>query len=87
MPPKKRQRVSQAASPATSLPPDTPAQANASTGAKDEDQEDEGGKGNATPEERELAALWTDSEEIGLFKGIMRWKPTGTRPQIQTSPP
>jgi MRG-binding protein len=85
MPPKKRQRVSQAASPAASLPPDTPAQTNAS--AKEDDQEDEGGKGNATPEERELAALWTDSEEIGLFKGIMRWKPTGMRPQTQSFPP
>jgi MRG-binding protein len=87
MPPKKRQRVSQAASPAASLPPDTPAPANAPVGAKEEDPEDEAGKGTATPEERELAALWTDSEEIGLFKGIMRWKPTGMRLQPQAFPP
>ncbi|KAF1823495.1 uncharacterized protein K489DRAFT_379484 [Dissoconium aciculare CBS 342.82] len=79
MPPKKRQRVSQAASPEASLPPDTPAQANAAADPKEENQDDEGRKGNATVEERELAELWTDSEEIGLFKGIMRWKPTGTR--------
>ncbi|KAK4505479.1 hypothetical protein PRZ48_003442 [Zasmidium cellare] len=58
MPPKKKARVSQAASPDPE--PATPVA--------------------ATPEKTDEQILndpWTDDEEIGLFKGLMRWKPTG----------
>lgn len=62
MPPRKRARVSQATSPATSIPPKTPTPVAMSPTAEEEDV---------------LNDPWTDEEEIGLFKGLIRWKPTG----------
>lgn len=61
MPPKKRARLSQAASPEPEPQAKTPTPAAAS------------------PDEAALNNPWSDDEEIGLFKGLMRWKPTGTR--------
>lgn len=58
MPPRKRARVSQAASP-TPVKTPTPAEESA-----DQDEE-------------LLDDPWTDDEEIGLFKGLIKWKPTG----------
>lgn len=72
MPPRKRARVSQAASPDRSVQADTPAAAENSPEKHDDDE-----KEGITEEQRQLADLWTDDEEIGLFKGLMRWKPTG----------
>jgi len=61
MPPRKRARVSQATSPAVSAQPKTPTPAEATP----------------DPEEDILNDPWTDEEEIGLFKGLIKWKPTG----------
>ncbi|KAH9812668.1 Chromatin modification-related protein EAF7, partial [Teratosphaeria destructans] len=59
MPPRKKARVSRAASPAaTSTLKTPPPPPNPSTDAPPDDP-------------------WTDEEEIGLFKGLMTWKPTG----------
>jgi len=63
MPPKKRARVSQAASPAaTDQQHKTPTPAAQSPNKADEDI---------------LNDPWTDEEAIGLFKAVIKWKPTG----------
>jgi MRG-binding protein len=63
MPPKKRARVSQAASPAaTDQQHKTPTPAAQSPSKADEDI---------------LNDPWTDEEAIGLFKAVIKWKPTG----------
>ncbi|QIX00629.1 hypothetical protein AMS68_006146 [Peltaster fructicola] len=55
MPPRKRARVSEAASP-TQKTPEPPIK---------------------PTDEELLNDPWTDEEEIGLFKGLIKWKPTG----------
>jgi MRG-binding protein len=62
MPPKKRARVSQATSPAATDQHKTPTPAAQSPSKADEDI---------------LNDPWTDEEAIGLFKAIIKWKPTG----------
>ncbi|KAK1020242.1 hypothetical protein LTR33_019116, partial [Friedmanniomyces endolithicus] len=63
MPPRKRTRISQATSPTPTSQPPTPAAAEVASPSKSED--------------KLLTDPWTDEEEIGLFKGLMTWKPTG----------
>ena len=65
MPPRKRVKVAAAASPTPTPQPKTPTPA-ASPSAK-------------SLNEQPLDDPWTDEEEIGLFKGMMQWKPTGMR--------
>lgn len=62
MPPKKRARVSQATSPAATDQHKTPTPAAQSPSKTDDDP---------------LKDEWTDEEAIGLFKAIIKWKPTG----------
>ena len=62
MPPRKRARVSQATSPTPTSQAKTP------TPAQSPSKEDE----------QLLNDPWTDEEEIGLFKGLIKCKPTGT---------
>jgi MRG-binding protein len=64
MPPKKKARVSQAASPAATDQHKTPTPAAQSPSKADEDV---------------LNDPWTDEEAIGLFKAVIKWKPTGKR--------
>ena len=63
MPPKKRARVSQATSPAATDQHKTPTPAAQSPGK--------------TTDDDILNDPWTDEEAIGLFKAIIKWKPTG----------
>ncbi|KAK4544567.1 hypothetical protein LTR36_004139 [Oleoguttula mirabilis] len=63
MPPRKRAKVSQAASPTPTSQPKTPTPAAEAPPSKTDEQV--------------LNDPWTDEEEIGLFKGLMQWKPTG----------
>ena len=71
MPPKKRARVSQAASPAaTDQQHKTPTPAAQSPSKTDEDI---------------LNDPWTDEEAIGLFKAVIKWKPTGKDTPLQQS--
>ncbi|KAK5175157.1 uncharacterized protein LTR77_000294 [Saxophila tyrrhenica] len=62
MPPRKKAKVSHAASPTPTSQPKTPTPAESSP--------------NKAAEQL-INDPWTDEEEIGLFKGLMRWKPTG----------
>lgn len=64
MPPKKRARVSQATSPAATDQHKTPTPAAQSPSKNEEDI---------------LNDPWTDEEAIGLFKAIIKWKPTGMK--------
>jgi len=64
MPPKKRARVSQATSPAATDQHKTPTPAAQSPGK--------------TTDDDILNDPWTDEEAIGLFKAIIKWKPTGS---------
>ncbi|EME85852.1 uncharacterized protein MYCFIDRAFT_186308 [Pseudocercospora fijiensis CIRAD86] len=69
MPPRKRARTSQATSP----DPLPPSQTKTPTPAGSAEP-------NSSPVKDDEARLddpWTDEEEIGLYKGMMRWKPTG----------
>ncbi|KAL1305326.1 hypothetical protein AAFC00_002226 [Neodothiora populina] len=70
MPPKKRSRISAAASPIP--PPSASKETPAETSHED-------GEANAQAELDALVVAdpWTDEEEIGLFKGLIKWKPTG----------
>jgi MRG-binding protein len=61
MPPRKRLRVSQPASPSPVSQAKTP------TPAED----------SSPPEQQDLSDPWTDEEETALFKALMHWKPTG----------
>ena len=63
MPPRKRARLSRATSPDPRSQTATPAAADVPSPEKPD---------QAIEDDR-----WTDEEEIGLFKGLMRWKPTG----------
>jgi hypothetical protein len=69
MPPKKRARVSQVTSPAVTDPTKTP------TPAAQPDSP-------SNPDEVILNDPWTDEETIGLFKAIIKWKPTGKRIRV-----
>lgn len=73
MPPKKRTRVPQVTSPEASSVTEPPT--HSATGSPEKPEEKEG----VQDVDNSLANLWTDEEEIGLFKGLMRWKPTGMR--------
>lgn len=70
MPPKKKSRISTAASPAP--PPSTK-----DTPAADTSHEDDEAAAQAEFDASVVADPWTDEEEIGLFKGLIKWKPTG----------
>lgn len=74
MPPRKKQRVSQAASPTPTSQPKSPTPAAASSPVSPHKAEDEA----ATPQDSILNDPWTDEEESGLFKGLIKFKPTGT---------
>ncbi|KAK5121662.1 hypothetical protein LTR85_004834 [Meristemomyces frigidus] len=63
MPPRKRAKVSQATSPTPTSQPKTPTPAAEASPSKTDEQV--------------LNDPWTDEEEIGLFRGLMQWKPTG----------
>ncbi|KXT07147.1 hypothetical protein AC578_2351 [Pseudocercospora eumusae] len=69
MPPRKKARTSQATS------PDPPSQAKTPTPTPAGSAEPTSSP--AKDDEARLNDPWTDEEEIGLYKGIMRWKPTG----------
>lgn len=79
MPPKKKARLSQAASPAPDSAPRTPPP------PPNEESSPSDMKPNPPllphlppkPSEPISDDPWTDQEEIGLFKGLLRWKPTG----------
>ena len=63
MPPRKKARLSRATTPDHRSQATTPTAADPASPNK--------------PGQHMLDDPWTDEEEIGLFKGLMRWKPTG----------
>jgi len=71
MPPRKRARVSTAASPTPTSQPKTPTPAAESPSKTDDDDD--------TQDD-----AWTEDEEVGLFKGLIKWKPTGMRDPTST---
>lgn len=83
MPPKKKARISTAASPIAppSTTKDTLADPFQDDNNDDDDEEAAAAAAQAAAQAevdaKNVADPWTDDEEIGLFKGLIKWKPTG----------